>query len=308
VHDLGMRSVICAPIVAREQIIGVIHLDCPVTRHTYSEHELRLIAAIGYQTGLAIENARLVQSHLRRERLAAAGETTAYLSHHITNILQGMRGGAEIVKRGLDARDFAVTTKGWGIVERNLEKTSNLMLNMLAFSKDRAPRMEMLQVNKVVDDVVNLCQKSADDAGAVLLADLDETLPPIPLDYDGLHQVLLNIVTNAIDAVEHRRGIISVRTRYDASERRVTLSVADNGPGVPEAERIRIFEPFHSTKGHGGTGLGLAVARKIVTEMGGTLELISPPDGGAEFAVRLSTIEGRRAKPGDTHGPTPAPD
>lgn len=303
VQNLGMRSVICAPIVAREQVLGVIHLDCPVTRHTYNENELRLITAIGYQTGLAIENARLVQSHLQRERLAAAGETVAYLSHYIKNILQGMRSGAEVVERGLERRDLATATQGWRIVERNLDRSYHLMLNMLAFSKEREPRFEMLQVNRIVEEVVALVQKQADAKRVVLLADLDEHVPPIPVDYDGVHQVILNIVTNAIDAVEREKGIINVRTRYHAEQNLVLLSVADNGPGVPAEMRGRIFEAFQSTKGHGGTGLGLAVARKIVHELGGTLELADPPDGGAEFRIGLPAVRATESTSGDTQGP-----
>ncbi|HQL53150.1 MAG TPA: ATP-binding protein [Phycisphaerae bacterium] len=303
VQNLGMRSVICAPIVAREQVLGVIHLDCPVTRHTYNENELRLITAIGYQTGLAIENARLVQSHLQRERLAAAGETVAYLSHYIKNILQGMRSGAEVVERGLERRDLATATQGWRIVERNLDRSYHLMLNMLAFSKEREPRFEMLQVNRIVEEVVALVQKQADAKRVVLLADLDEHAPPIPVDYDGVHQVILNIVTNAIDAVEREKGIINVRTRYHAEQNLVLLSVADNGPGVPAEIRTRIFEAFQSTKGHGGTGLGLAVARKIVQELGGTLELIDPPDGGAEFRIGLPAVRATESSSGDTQEP-----
>ncbi|MFH1746727.1 MAG: ATP-binding protein [Planctomycetota bacterium] len=303
VQNLGMRSVICAPIVARDQILGVIHLDCPVTRHTYSDYELRLITAIGYQTGLAIENARLVRLHMQQERLAAAGETVAYLSHYIKNILQGMRGGADVLQRGLDRRDFGIASQGWHIVERNLEKTYNLTLNMLAFSKQREPHLEMLQVNRIINEVVALVQKSADDAMIVLLADLSETLPPIPVDHDGIHQVVLNLLANAIDAVPGGQGIINVRTFYDAQARAVIISVTDNGPGVPPEQRDEIFRPFRSTKGQGGTGLGLAVARKIVREMNGTLEHVEPPDGGAEFRVRLPSVQPESETPEDTHGP-----
>jgi signal transduction histidine kinase len=303
VQNLGMRSVICVPIVAREHVLGVIHLDCPVTRHTYNEYELRLVTAIGYQTGLAIENARLVQSHLQRERLAAAGETVAYLSHYIKNILQGMRGGADIVERGLENRDLATTGQGWRIVERNLDRSYHLMLNMLAFSKPREPRFELLQVNRIVEEVVELLQKQADAKHIVLLADLDDHAPPIPADYDGVHQVVLNIVTNAIDAVPSNQGMINVRTHYDTARHALLVSVTDNGPGVPAEIRAQVFEPFHSTKGQGGTGLGLAVAKKIVGELGGTIELCDPPDGGAEFRVHLPAA--RQEQPGaeDTRGP-----
>jgi len=303
VQNIGMRSVICCPIVARDRILGVIHLDCPVTRHTYNEHELKLITAIGYQAGLALENARLVQAHLRQERLAAAGEATAYLSHYIKNILQGMRSGADVLQRGLDHRDFSVTTQGWGIVERNLDKCYNLMLNMLAFSKPREPNIEMLQVNKIVEDAVSLVQRQADDAKIVLLTDFDDDVPPIPVDYDGLHQVVLNLLTNAIDAVERGKGVINVRTAYDAGQNEVLVSVTDNGPGVPPELRSKIFEPFYSSKGHGGTGLGLAVARKIMSELHGSIELCNPPDGGAEFRVHLPTIQPEVKNSTDTLGP-----
>ncbi len=303
VMNLGMRSVICAPILAREQVLGVIHLDCLVTRHTYNEHELRLVTAIGYQTGLAIENARLVQSHMQRERLAAAGETVAYLSHYIKNILQGMRSGADVVERGLAKTDLALTGQGWGIVERNLDRCYNLMLNMLAFSKQREPHLEPLQLNRVIEEVVDLVQKQADVKQVVLLTDLDESLPPIPLDYDGIHQVTLNIVTNAIDAVERERGVINVRARYADDHQTVVLVVADNGPGVPDDMRARVFEAFRSSKGQGGTGLGLAVARKIVREMGGDIEFMNLPEGGTEFRVHLPAASADQPGTGDTRGP-----
>ncbi len=302
VQNLGMRSVVCAPIVAREQVLGIIHLDCPVTRHTYTEHELRLITAIGYQTGLAIENARLVQAQLQQERLAATGETVAYLSHSIKNMLQGLQSGGDVLKRGLGKRDLAAVTQGWGIVTRNLDKVSRLMMNMLAFSKDREPHLELIQINKIVEEAIAELQGQADRKSVVLLSDLDE-FAPIPLDYDGAHQLILNLVGNAIDAVPPDKGIVNVRTSFDAVDDVVVLTVADNGPGVPEEERERVFEPFHSTKGHAGTGLGLAVARKFVLEMGGRIELNCPKDGGAEFIVRLRSQRDQTLEAGDTHGP-----
>jgi len=302
-ESLGKRSVICAPITAREHILGVIHLDCPVAEHTYNEHELRLVTALGYQTGLAIEHARLMQSHVERERLAATGETVAYLSHAIKNLLQGLRAGGDILQRGIDQRDFALTTKGWRILDRNLDRVYTMMLNMLAFSKPREPQLEMLRVQKIVADVVELVREQAEENQIELCTELDEQSPPIPVDYEGLHQALLNLVSNALDAVPRGSGRVRVSTSFDAVERRVIVSVADNGPGIPREQRARLFQPFYSTKGQGGTGLGLAVARKNVQELGGSIELRDAPEGGAEFVIRLPTAEARRTAPGDTQGP-----
>ncbi len=301
---LGMRSVICAPIVARDQILGVIHLDCPLTQHTYNEFELKLITAIGYQAGLAIENARLVQVQLQQERLAAAGETAAYLSHYIKNILQGMRSGADVLQAGLDRQDLGRTAQGWSIVERNLQKTYDLVMNMLAFSKPREPCLEFSRVDPIVDDIVELVRRQVEDADIVLRTKLDDAAPPIPLDRAGVHQVLLNLVTNAIDAVPAAGGIIQVRSAYDPARQELMLAVTDNGPGVPPEQHERIFDPFRSSKGHGGTGLGLAAARKIVQEMGGRIELVTPSEGGAEFRVYLPEAQPSMQTADDTHGPS----
>jgi len=209
-----------------------------------------------------------------------------------------------VVQRGLDHRDFATTTKGWRILDRNLGRVYTLMLNMLAFSKQREPHLEMRYVGQVIKDVIELTKEQADESGVELIAEYDEEAPPIPLDYDGLHQAVLNLVVNAIEAVPRGSGKVRVAVQFDAVERRVIVRVADNGPGVPKGERPDVFEPFHSNKGQGGTGLGLAVARKNVNELGGSIELCESEEGGAEFVIRLPTAEVRRAAPGETQGAT----
>lgn len=287
--NLGMRSVICAPIVARDQVLGVIHLDSPVTRHTYSEDELRLITAIAYQTGLAIENAWLVQQQLEQERLAAAGETVAYLSHAIKNILQGMRSGGDLIEGGLRKENLERVGQGWGILERNLDKCSQMMMNMLQFSKEREPRFETVDINRVIRNAITELQSAADRKSIVLLSDLTDDIPPMPLDLDGCDQLLLNLISNAIDAVPANDGVINVRSTFEADPGEVVIVVADNGAGVPEELREKIFEPFQSTKGHGGTGLGLAVCRKFAEEMHGSIKVENQVDGGAVFTVKLPT-------------------
>lgn len=301
VQFLGKRSVICAPIVARERVIGAIYLDCSVQRHTFNEHELRLVGAIGYQAGLAMENARLVLAQLERERLAAVGETVAYLSHSIKNILQGMRAGSDVTRRGLEKRDLTIAEQGWRILDRNLDKCYALMLNMLAFSKTREPHLESMQANRIVADVLELVQKQADEAKVVLVTDLDDTAPPLPVDADGLHQVLLNLVLNAVEFVPPGKGVIRVGSRFDAAQRALLISVADNGPGVSADVRAKLFTPFFSTKGHGGTGLGLAVSRKIMREMGGDLALGEAGEG-AEFVVTVRSTEAKGSS-SDTQAP-----
>lgn len=301
IHRLGLRSVICVPIITHDEAVGIIHLDCSMANHTYTHQQLHLVTAIGRIAGMAIENARLIESRVKHERLAAVGETVAHLSHHIRNLLQGMRSGADVIEMGLKRRSLQHVGPGWQIVQRNLERTYRLATNMLTFSKERQPHIEMAQLNKVIEEVITLVQGQADDHGVMLLADLDE-LPAIPLDIDGIHQVATNIIINALDAAPRQTGQVLVRTSYDPHKAEVTLLIGDNGPGIPEDELDRIFDVFHSTKGHGGTGLGLAAAKKIVDELNGSIEVKSTSEG-TRFFVHLNAVDTKLADSDKTHGP-----
>ncbi len=286
IHQLGLTSVICVPILTHDEVAGVIHLDCNMALHTYTHQQLLLATAIGKLAGLAIENAKLIQSRMKQERLAAVGETVAHLSHDIRNILQGMRSGSDVIEMGIQNENMDRVSTGWQIVQRNLERTYRLATNMLTFSKEREPYIETALLNDIIGDVLPLVERQIGDKGAVLETDLGE-LPPIPLDMDGIHQVLTNIVINAIDAVAPDTGRIKIATRQDDSAKEVCIDIIDNGPGIAEEDRERIFDAFYSSKGHGGTGLGLAASRQIVHEIGGRIELKSSPTG-TTFTIHLA--------------------
>lgn len=301
IHLLGLRSIICVPIVVRDEIHGVVHLDCSMSHHTYTQEQLRLIVAIGRLVGLTIENMRLTESRVRTERLAAAGETVAYLSHYIRNILQGLQGGAEVIELGLKQASLDRMKTGWHLVRSNLDRIFILTMNMLTFSKERQPRIEMAQINKIVEDVIVLVQNRADEKGVMLLTELGD-VPAIYLDYEGVHQVVQNIVLNAIEASPQKNGRVNISTSYNENPGQVVVAIHDNGPGIPEKEREKIFDAFHSSKGHGGTGLGLAAASKIVGELSGHIEVQSVVDEGTTFHVRLPASPARPSDSEKTHG------
>jgi signal transduction histidine kinase len=294
IQGYGLRSVICSPIIARDKILGIIHIDCSMTNYSYTQEQLRLLSAIGYQTGLAISNVQMYLESIRVERLAATGQTVAALSHYIKNILQGLQGGADTVELGFRSNNLKISESGWRIVNRNLDKIQHLMLNMLAYSKDREPRLVLMQINAIVNDVMDLTRKRADDRGVMLITDLNDHMPAVPVDQDGIHQVILNIVNNAIEAVPANSGAITIKTSFNEVDQEAIITVGDNGPGIPRGEVDKIFEIFHSTKGHGGTGLGLAVAKKIVDEHGGHLDVISHPGEGTIFTIRIPVKSSHR--------------
>ncbi len=301
IHNLGLRSVICVPILTHEEAVGVMHFDCNMARHTYTQQQLLLATAIGNMVGMAIENARLIESRVKNERMAAVGETVAHLSHNIRNILQGMRSGADVIEIAINRGSMENVRTGWQIVQRNVERTYRLAINMLTFSKQRKPHIEMTQLNTLVTDAVSLIERAAADRGVTIETDLGD-LPAAPMDADGIHQVASNILTNAIDACPDKSGHIVVSTSYDVDTSDVVLSIRDNGPGISEEDMADVFKPFHSTKGHGGTGLGLAAARQIVDEHDGRLVLKSDKSG-TTFTIYLTTTRAALADSDETHGP-----
>ena len=310
VHDLGIRSALCVPIKApnlaekgQDAIVGLIYVDSSVRNYTYAPEQLRLLTAIGMQAGMAIQNFKLYQTQLKSERLAAIGETTAALSHSIKNILQALRGGADVVEMGLKSQNLNQAFKGWHIVERNLDRIYNLTMNLLAYSKEREPQLQMVGVNAIAKECMELVAGTANERQVMVVADLDANHPPIPLDPDGIHQALLNLIGNALDAVEPGKGLIRVVTRYDAKNNRSVIQVIDNGTGILPNVQSHMFELFHSTKGNRGTGLGLAVTRKIVAEHDGEIAVQSRPGEGTTFTIILPVRAMQSGDSSDTHLP-----
>ncbi len=310
VHNMGIRSALCVPVKARklaekpgDDIIGVIYIDSSVKNYTYAPDQLRLLTAIGLQAGLAIQNSKLYQQGLQAERLAAVGETTAALSHSIKNILQALRGGADVVEMGFKSNNLVQAGKGWRIVDRNLQKIFNLTMNLLAYSRPREPRVVSVNPRKLIEECLELVAAGANEKGVMAISDCDRDVPPVPLDPDGMHQVLLNLLSNALDAVEPNKGLIRVVGKYLEVTSELVIEVVDNGAGIPPSMMKHMFELFHSTKGNRGTGLGLAVARKIVEEHDGNISVKSTPGEGTTFTVRIPVYSDSAGDPSQTHGP-----
>jgi two-component system NtrC family sensor kinase len=294
VQLFAIRSAICSPIKFGERTFGAIYIDSSIANYTFTPEQLALMNAIGRHTGLAMANAENFANRLQTERLAAIGQTVASLSHSIKNILQGLRGGADVVEMGLKKDDLKVARGGWGILKRNIDRIMNLSLNMLAYSRQRTMEVELTKVGPLLEDCAQLLHDLCQARQVALIIDADPEMPPIPMDPHMMHQALMNLMTNAVDAVEPRRGAVTVRAGYlPADPRKVgshaeaRISVIDNGPGIPADKHQLIFEPFFTTKGLRGTGLGLAVTRRIIEEHSGRIELESEEGKGATFTVIL---------------------
>ncbi|GMV25750.1 MAG: hypothetical protein AMXMBFR58_17810 [Phycisphaerae bacterium] len=300
VQRFHIRSAICSPIRSRDRIFGAIYIDSTIANYTFTSEQLNLMNAIGQHTGLALANAELYSEKLRSERLAAMGEAVASLSHSVKNILQGLRGGADVVELGLKKDDLAVAKRGWGILRRNVDRIVTLTSNMLAYSRQRRVEIQLAKLASVLEDVAQLVQPQAQARGVAIIVDADPEMPPIPIDPELIHQALMNLAVNAVEAVEQSTGAVTLRAAYHPASGKhapaggagyAQIDVIDNGPGIPVDRIPWLFEPFNTTKGLRGTGLGLAVTKRIVQEHGGRIEVESHtekgPQRGTTFRVFL---------------------
>ncbi len=292
----GIHEVICVPMKGRHETLGVLYVDTLATARDaaaragpgkFTEDHLALAIAIAHQAALAVEETRYHQAMVQAERLAAIGQTIAALSHHIKNILQGLRSGGEILEMGLADKDETLLDKGWRIVRKNQGKIADLVMDMLSYSKEREPAIEETDLNDIVKEVLETVQGRAKEMGVRLDVKLDP-LPRVQADVQGIHHALLNVVGNALDAVEERTDRrVAVATTLEAGGGWARVAVQDNGAGIAPAKLADIFKPFVSTKGAKGTGLGLPVSRKILREHGGDILTQSQLGKGSRFVLRL---------------------
>jgi PAS domain S-box-containing protein len=232
---------------------------------------------------------RLEQERLEAERLAAVGQTVAGLAHTIKNLLMGLEGGMYMVDTGIRRGDADRLLNGWEILQRNFEKTTALVKDFLSFAKGRLPELAPTDPNALARNIVELYHDAAAKQEVELVLEASTDLPNAMLDPHGLETCLTNLVSNGIDAVTslgQAGGRVVVRTRDEGDE--LIFEVTDNGCGIDQEVKAKVFTTFFTTKGGKGTGLGLLTTRKIVQEHGGKMEIESSPGQGSTFRIRLS--------------------
>jgi PAS domain S-box-containing protein len=234
---------------------------------------------------------RLQRELVHSERLAAVGQTVAGLAHGIKNILHGLKGGSYLVDVGLAKKDNEKLRKGWDMIRRAIDRTSHLVMDLLSYSKERQPQFEKCSPNAIAAEVCDLVRERAAQEQTELVCDFDAAIGPVLMDPHTLHTVLLNLVSNALDACLFdestvKKWRVCVRTVSEPPHR-IRLEVSDNGTGMNAEVQEKMFTSFYSTKGHRGTGLGLLVTHKLVEEHGGRIEVATQLGRGTTVTVWL---------------------
>ena len=222
----------------------------------------------------------------QREKLAALGSLLAGVAHELNNPLSVVVARAAI----LEERDDPGTRDAASKIRAAAERCARIVRTFLAMARQQQPERVPVTVSEVMSAALDLTGYALKTSSVEVRLDLAADAPPVLADADQLHQVFMNLIVNAQQALQDQPPprILSLTSRFDPATNTVRIAVADNGPGIPEAVRKRIFEPYFTTKPLGsGTGVGLAVCLGIVEAHGGTLTVGSGDESGAVFTIVL---------------------
>jgi two-component system, NtrC family, sensor kinase len=301
----GVQSVLAAPLIAREQVVGVLNLYCKSGKNAFDDEARRLAEIFGAQIAVAIENARLMEELrrataelearvdrrtrqlretqaqiIRTEKLAVVGRLASSVAHEVNNPLQAIALQLQLIA---DEGLTEPAGQRLSIVQEELARIAGIVQRLLDFQRptpgERAPH----DVAVLLDEVLSLASKQLQQHGIEVIRQASGGLKPVVVAGDQLKQVFLNLVLNAIQAMP-RGGQLHVKVEQVDNVLEVHLT--DTGVGMTPAVMDHLFEPFFSTKTN-GTGLGLAVSHEIVTQNGGTLAASSKVDQGSTFIIQL---------------------
>jgi len=230
-----------------------------------------------------VSRERSLQDELMQAgKLAAVGKLAAGVAHEINNPLTGVLAFAEDIHDELEEGN--PHKDDLAVIIRETLRCRDIVKNLLDFSRQDAPKLERNNINTIISQVLQLVRKLPRFRDINIETTLTDNPPEIVCDQKQMQQVILNLMLNACEAMDGK-GIIHLKTEYVKKKDRCLLSIMDDGPGIPEQDRNKIFEPFFSTKGT--SGLGLAVIWGIVERHRGVIEIDESVYGGAMFTVKL---------------------
>ncbi len=225
-----------------------------------------------------------------RQELVMLGQAMAGMAHYIKNILMGLEGGVFVVEEGMESGDDALVREGWEMVRRNIKRVAKLSRDQLYCSRERPPERREVDVARLVLESVRLYRDAAALEGIDLLVNTDPRVSSSWLDPEGFHNMLTNLISNALDAVrfdtEKQHHWVQVSTFLEPGGQ-LRLEVADNGRGIPKELCGDLFTEMFTTKGSGGTGLGLLVVYRVVCAHSGHISVLSEEGVGTVFSIIL---------------------
>ncbi|MSU63068.1 MAG: GAF domain-containing protein [Pedosphaera sp.] len=292
----GLVSLLSVPLIFDSQAIGVLSVYT-ARLHKFSNEEIRILSALADLSAITIEKARLyerivqMEDQLRQsEKLSAIGLLAAEVAHEIRNPLTVMK--MLFHSLNLQFSETDPRSRDTAIIGEKMEHLNRIVEQVLDFARTNEPRMEPVQVNKLVDDLALLVRHKLASQGVKFERKLEPALPAVQADATQLEQVFLNLILNAVEAMPDG-GRLTITTRFQPpggstqEPGGVTIDFTDSGQGMTEEQQLRLFSSLLSTSKTRGTGLGLAIVRKVIEAHRGEIRVKSSPGKGTTFTVLL---------------------
>jgi signal transduction histidine kinase len=281
------------------EIMGILVVEDDRVRDAYSPEEIALLEALAGQLAAVVENSRAYARVKERDRLAALGAMAAGLAHEVKNPLGAIKGAAQLLA---ESTTSAVTSEPdsefVGIILEEVDRLDRVVSSILDYARPRSGEPQPIEVGGAIRRTMQVLAPGHDE-GVEITLDLAEEVPAVRVDAEQLRQVLMNLVTNAIQAMGGR-GRLTISTAFRRTPRAtwpvtlasgaVEIRVADTGPGISTKVLKNLFIPFFTTKPK-GTGLGLAISQRLVQNAGGTIDVQTSTGVGTTFTIVLPPAE-----------------
>jgi signal transduction histidine kinase len=308
----ALQTAVVLPVRGEDEtLVGLLFLCDDRVRDAFTPEEVSLLETVAQQIGVVVANSRLYSRMKERDRLAALGSMAAGLAHEVKNPLGAIKGAAQLLEEVGQGGAFDPSSKEFvGIILEEVNRLDRVVGSFLDYARPHAGNPIPLDLNAAVRRTVQIVQSQITDGSIDVQLELGDALPRARIDPEKFRQVLINLIQNAIQAMDGQ-GKITVMTQVarggrvppldgalppsrrslpDDGEEHVEVSVRDTGPGIAPKVLRNLFVPFFTTKTE-GTGLGLAISQSIVQNAGGTIEVQSQPGSGTTFTIVLPTAD-----------------
>jgi signal transduction histidine kinase len=287
-----IASAMCAAIRGRSRIHGAIYLDSKITGKTFEQGDLELLSTVAALAAMAHENSTLARESAEAERMAAIGLVVAGLAHDIKNYMAGLGLAQELVEPEVREKLSHASVDAWESMNDAQRRITDLVGDMLAWSRPRDPDWQLADPNPVAAAAARAVERRARERGVLLEVKRHPKVGTWWFDPRGLERCLVNLAGNGVDATPGG-GTVTIKVSPGEGGKALQILVSDTGAGIPPESREKVFDLFYSTKQSKGTGLGLAVTRKIVEEHGGTVTFTTEVNEGTTFLLSIPRYEER---------------
>jgi C4-dicarboxylate-specific signal transduction histidine kinase len=287
VQALGLRSILCLPIIKQAELVGILYLENRLSVGVFTADKTDMTELLTAQAAISLENARLLdetrrayqqlkenQEHmLQMEKLSALGTLVGGVAHEINNPLMGVMNFVEFAANHTDH------PKSKEVLDQALQQVNRIkkiVSNMLVFVRSQSvSQTGQCLIQDVIQQSLLLLEGEMRKTGIKIEVDAADNLPAIRCSADSLQQILINLIINARDALAGSQEP-SIKLVVRPLATMLELIVTDNGPGISPEVQTKMFDPFFTTKPPGkGTGLGLSVTRRLIQDVGGSIQVES---------------------------------